>query len=132
MRAALAVLVVAGALGCGGDQPDTGPCLRRSGLYHASFAARSGDCGPINAVIVNADEDVSAICRGRMLPLDVCDGDVDYNCDLAGTDGQVLAERGTLRWRHDGSSGGGEVYVELRDKKGAVLCNGIYDVSFAK
>jgi hypothetical protein len=129
MRVMAAALLVA-LVGCGGD---SGPCQPRTGLYLVSYKTRSGNCGTINDVVVNADtiggSQGMVACAGTALANDECDGDIDVACPF---EGQTLISRGTVHWHHDASAATASIYVELRSQAGTIVCNGIYDVAYSR
>lgn len=113
---------------------ESGPCTARSGLYRVTYRAQSGNCGPINEVVINADAPAGSggmsACMGVGLTLDQCEGTLDTTCPIA--NGQIVATRGTVRWHRDAEGGSASLYIELRDATGAVTCNGIYAVTFSR
>lgn len=119
-------------IGCG-ESENTGPCAPRSGLYKATYSERSGTCGPINDVIINADDksvNGADACMGMAMDSsDMCDVTVEQSCPFGGN---VLVSRGKVEWNPDATGGSGEMYVELRTPGGSVLCNSVYAVAFAR
>lgn len=129
MRLLLAVLVLAGLLGCGG-----GDCVPRSGMYRVNFALRDGTCGVLSEQITPVDDTTPPAqfgCSGtRTKTADNCETTAtSLRCPSSGAGSQIT---GKLTWDSGSTRGTGIGSMILFNASGTATCQGTYDVTYTK
>jgi hypothetical protein len=133
MRAFVVAMVV--AIGCGSESEEK-ECKRsdRSGMYLVEYDVVSGDCGPIDAALVDmsaqGDEWSSACSYSyNRWSDDACSNETSFVCSGSEYD---LWATGKAEFEPGGAHGEGIISMDIRDQSGWSVCDGVYRVTYTR